>query len=147
MTSDSEWQVITVSHPASYDASVVLNSSGIKRSDGFTLIRIGLGRENQETFLCKGAFEEFQFTTSRWNELKNEPTDTYVIYLSFFGKPIAPKSEIKDRIILSHAKDIEAALLHFPPIEFSNFKPMHAKRIVFHVTHYSQNTLSSTLGS
>ena len=135
MNSIAEWQEITVTQQASFDPSITLHSKGIKRKDGFTLIRTGLGREFQETFICKGIFGEFEFIASRWDEWKNEPTDTYILTISLWNKPALLAYELKERVILSHAKDIEAALLRFPPIEFRDLKPGKVKRVLFNVVN------------
>jgi len=135
----SLWKEVTVSRP-SYHNSGVMDFSGIKRADGFTLFRTGIGREFQEYFQCTGNFEDFKFTASRWDEGKNAPTDTYMIYISQPSNGLINKAIIADAIILSHAKDIESALLNIHPDHTKIFGTHPVKRVLFHISDLSQKS-------
>jgi len=97
----------------------------IQRDDGLSVERTGMGRpeEMTEFFTCKGTFGEFKFTASRWNLLKAEPVDTYTVNLYNYVQ------EPDLKLALSHAKDIESALLHYPVHQFH--KNMPVKDVVF----------------
>ena len=132
-TDTSEWRVVTetrqyqdIKRP---DGSPeTFETSFLKRDDGATFERTGLGRpeEMTEFFTCKGAFGEFTFSAERWDLLKGKPLDTYTVKLYSH----MDKSHL--RLALSHAKDIESALLRYPVMK-PFFNGMPVKKVLFRV--------------
>jgi hypothetical protein len=80
----------------------------IRRDDGFTLTRVGMGREYFEIFQAKGSFGQFEFTASRWDADGDELFDYYLVFPSNKNKAFITK----------YALDIESALMHFPQHRF-----------------------------
>lgn len=120
----SEWKVVKESY-LDPGANILVEDVIIKRDDGFTLKHIGYGRENDETFLVKTNFVEFEFRAIRWNEREEKPTDTYKVKTWWGGKEIV-------RMCLIYSKDIESALLHYPVLA-PFFNKMPIKDVVFEI--------------
>ena len=111
--------------------------SGIQRADGFTIFVVGMDRDNQETFLCKGNFGEFKFLAQRWNQQKC--TDTYIVKAEFFPNRWMLNEKLNRELILSHVKDIEEALLNFPPTQLEKNKSV--KTVLFRLNSPGEKPL------
>lgn len=124
--SSPEWEVIREerSFPLPDGTFSLYDVQGVKRNDGFTVIREKATRNGAtETFVCRGDCGEFEFTATRWNSLKEVPLDTYKVYLNIYIK------EPDLALCKAYAKDIESALLHFPI--FRSFNNMPVKKVIF----------------
>ena len=82
----------------------------LRRDDGTTFERVGLGRPNEfiERFVFKGNFGQFEIIATRWDMIKSVPTDKYKVFL--FDS--MNKSELN--FALTHVDEIKSALMQFP---------------------------------
>ena len=104
----------------------------IKRTDGYTVMRISLGPDKQEIYNCRGPFGEFRFFAYRWNIEKNEPIDTYVVYLKMHEADWPLDASKNEEMIRTYSKDIESALINFPL--HTAFKSQPARKVMFDVS-------------
>lgn len=104
---------------------------GVRREDGFTLIRESRNREGVETFLGRTKTGEFKFEARRWDEWSDKPWDYYIVYTNSYWpdwKPLEEQTNTKH--ILAHAEDIESALLHFP-VDNGVYNNVPVKKVLF----------------
>lgn len=111
------WEEFTEDYTDPKTGSTWTNQKGIKRADGFALMRHGMDKEGNQTFVCKGDFGEFKFYASRWyGELLHggKLLDTYTVWVN--GNPDRGymDKEMHREFVLNFAKDIESALMAFP---------------------------------
>ena len=111
--------------------SMTWEKKGIKREDGFTLIREKVTVENKlETFICRGNFTEFSFFASRWDSHNEKPSDIYTVWVNGTSGDWYIDKETHMKLVLSQAKDIEAALRAFPLNKIMNIP---IKEVVFNI--------------
>lgn len=123
-------QILADGHISKYEVP------GIKRKeDGLTVVWESGTHEGIDVFLCRGSFGEFRFQAWRWDDRKNEPLDKYLIFPGEFLSTLWNRNidEKKNReLCLSHAKDIESALLNFPL--FPIYKNIPVKEVLFNIS-------------
>lgn len=100
----------------------------IRRNDGLTIRQAGGGREF-EIFQCDGDFGRFAFYASRQDEFNI--WDQYIVQTRMTPSRhvLNLNSEDNENLIRIHAKDIESALLYFPPGRSFDYKPV--KKVLF----------------
>ncbi len=128
MKNDSEWEVFEEQRErrnADGSLNYTYKVTGIRRKDKLTLIQDATTMHHSDTYLLKGSFGEFRFIANRWDESKEKPADYFVVTLF-----IAPSEKDRELCIL-HSKEVEEALLHFPPPRIYNFTPV--KKVVFNI--------------
>ena len=84
---------------------------GIKKTDGFELLSHRMNKEGFQTFVCRGAFEEFQFYARRW---QGKPLDTYTVWVDGNPDTLRMDKAAHRKLVLSQAKNIASGLLVFP---------------------------------
>jgi hypothetical protein len=112
----SMWEEFTEPQTVKYSdlLTKTWDKLGIKREDGFSIIRVGIDREKWETFICRGNFGEFKFYAVRWDCTEDKPIDTYTVKVNIISGDWQTDKETHRKLLLSHAKDIDSALRAFP---------------------------------
>lgn len=137
----SMWEAFTESRTVHYSPKVssTFELMGIKREDGFTVIAEKMTHEEKiQTFVCKGNFGEFRFDACRWKYLENKPSERYVVYTKSFSKNWNQEPKTNENLILTYAKDIEAALLHFP--NSHSFNNIAVKEVLFDLSSATEQS-------
>ena len=135
ITAESEWQIIPEQRVTPWKNPVdgtylTYETQLLKRTDGFTVEHVGMNREKWETFVAKGSFGEFKFIATRWDQCNDKPSDTYIVHTQ---ASTHFETTFQDQALcLSHAKDIESALLQFP-VGIPFFNQIAVKSVVFDI--------------
>ena len=139
------WQVVEGEREIriSLGKMVTIQVYGVRRADDFSLIREEIERERHETFCCSGSFGQFKFFASRWDILKNQPKDCYIVYVDIPVLDSNRKNWANPSLCRIHARDIESALLHFP-VRSPFFQGKRVNRVIFELTEgKARKTVSS----
>lgn len=119
---------------------VTFYRDGIRRNDGFTLIKRFRGMSNGD-FICRGDFGEFWFTSKLEDGTASGVLGKCTVYPEKF-EPKWPGEEKRNReLCLAHLKDIEDGLLHFPTIYYFDYIPEEPYSI------FKEDSLQSPLTS
>lgn len=96
---------------------------GIRRKDGFTLIKLFTCGNDPHHYWCRGDFGEFRFIASRWDVCKEVLTEQYTVYPDRFDPKWPGDEKTNQALCLAHLKEIETALLCFPTVFYFDFIP------------------------